>query len=217
MPSAHKVKEAASPCPAPNFASFTNLPREIADRIIILACRSPELSCNDAELEKRSLFALDLNTTFSLTQVSKSISDTAFSALFETVRITKPSTLVELHATLKARPELGNRIKNLHIGARDNLPVSKWPFQTAYDSFGGLVSDAKLRLRTSLDKKMRPRWCAGDDRSWPMEEERGRAMNASHLAIVRAIESALKHVDLDPYKREYGKSGSRIGLVSRRG
>lgn len=226
MPEAQLSNESGGPT-APSallesFPSFDRLPPEIATRIITLAYRSPELSCiRKEDIKKRSRLALDVQTTLSLTLVSKSVAKVANATLYETIRLTKPSALLELHATLDAKPELAKLIRNLHVGSEDTLPTSEWPL--VFDFPRGNERMTKLLLQSTVfltsygaaDEV--PSWLKHAHR-WPVEirevGEDTSDKDGQWAAIARAVRAAVDYVDLDLYKRGYSKSGKKIGLVS---
>lgn len=219
MPETRKHNDGDHPTlPLPTeFPSFNRLPPEIATRIITLACRSPEKSSKKEDIKKRSRLALDVQTTLSLTLVSKSVGKVATSTLYETIRIAKPSALLELHATLDTRPELAKRIRNLSVGSEETLPTSEWPL--AMEFARGDAPQAILLLRSTvfLTAGDLPGWAKRAHR-WLVEPSGVSVVpsdkDEQSAAIIRAVRSAVDHVDVDPYKREYSKSGKKIGLVS---
>lgn len=229
--------------PASSFPAFTLLPPEIANRILIFACRLPPLSsCNDTQKEakkrppraldtdttldspplplfssdakgskKRSPLALDTETTLSLARVSKSIGELATSLLWEVVRVTKPSALLELYAVLEKRPQLAQRIKHLHVGAEEAFRGEDWPLVLDLDA-GCRQPSLRLMISLHQDKAGRiPSWTGVDD-TWPVDSVS--CTDRRPGAVVQALQSALSQIDLDPFKRGYERSGARIGLVS---
>lgn len=201
---------------ASTFPAYTQLPHAVADRIIALACRSPEASCSAADAAQRSPLALDLTTTLSLARVSKRISKVTTPLLYESVRVIKPSALLELYDTVSTQPAKAKLIKNLHIGAEETFPTSEWPLSIEE---GTEESERPLlRIKTTLGLKEEhrlPKWCT-PERTWPCELDRVSESDVSEVAVVQAIISALDYIDLDPYAREYGRSGTHIGPVGRR-
>lgn len=200
--------------PATSFHAFPRLPLEIATRIITLACALPPLPCSKVAEAVNALSSLapDVATTLSLTTVTKSVGQLATSLLWEKVNITRPSALLELYTAVEKRPDLAERIKSLYIGGEGVLPRSDWPLTIGQN---GIHRTPTLRLKNSLTKdemrRMSPRWY-GVDSDWPLEGIK--YSNARHLKIVQAVQSALDHIDLDPYKRGYGRSAAKIGVVS---
>lgn len=210
-------QSSSSPALATSFPSFSLLPPEIANRILTLACRSPEPSCKDAkEAKRRSPLSLDVATTLSLTLVSRAVSKVATTVLWETIRITKPSALLELYAAVREKPELAERIEHLHAGAEVMMPASEWPLSISYSDWsihgGPMLSlsasfkggDAAQRLPQGIIYGL----------PWPVQPQQKRLSDSREVAIGAAIEAALECINLDPYKRGYGLSGAIIGLVS---
>lgn len=113
--------------PATSFPAFTRLPSHIAQRILVLACRSAPSSCHPLDAAKRGRLELDATTTTSLARVSKAINKVITPILWTSIRIVKPSALIELAAAVEARPILGQRIKNLHFGGEEMQVTSEWP------------------------------------------------------------------------------------------
>lgn len=210
------------PHPRPtSFTSFTLLPRELADRIITLACRAPGPSTPAYEnVSFRSPLALDVDTTLSLAQVSKTIDEIVVGILYDAVRITRPSALLELLRTVSTRPQLGMLIKHLHIGAEETLANQKdWPLEMQDREDGERLEYPTPRLRTSLfhpgdddedQSTLLPEWC-GSLQSWPLEPAR---LDCQGAAVTAAIRVALESIDVEPYRRGYARSGDKVGLVS---
>lgn len=186
------------------FPFFTQLPQEIATRIILLACRS-----------KHSTLTPDINTTHALTLVSKPTHALVNALLYKVVRVTRPSSLVELVGTFEERPELGKLVKHLHVGAEDTLVPGDWPLAMETEQDGMQLQYPILWLKTSLSerdkKKLLPRWCE-PGKKWCLEGS-GR-VDCRGAAVRGAIEAALQALDVEPYKKGYARSGGKIGLVS---
>lgn len=122
-----------------SLSTFWNLPQEIKDRIFTLACSLP--SADVASLALASpIFHAQANA-----------------ALWSNVRITRPSALTRLHDTIAARPELGVRVKNLHVGPEEEAPYRE-PHRWQPTANG--PSSISTSLRTAKEGQLLPQWCA---------------------------------------------------------
>lgn len=211
-----------TPSDASAPAFFLQLPRELANRIISLACRAPGPSIPAYEnVSFRSPLALDVETTLNLAQVSRAINEVVVGILYYAIRLTRPSALLELLHAVSLRPELGRLIKNLHIGAEETLVNdSDWPLEMQDTENGEGLEYPTLRLKTSLwhpddddDDILSatlPGWCQSQQ-SWPLEPGR---LDCAGSAVMAAINAALDAIDVEPYRRGFARSEERIGLVS---
>lgn len=142
----------------------------------------------------------------------------ATKALYSAIRLTRPSDVICLLRTLKGRPELGKLVQNLHIGAEETFKASEWPLLLVRtDEKGVPLERPELWLRTSQRKKeLLPEWCEVG-RAWRIEPEdkvEAAAIDGKEKAVRLAIQAAMRDIDIDPYRRGYGKSKQKIGLVS---
>lgn len=203
MPSlhTHNYNDDLTQSPATSFPLFPHLPQEIATRILLLACRSAH-----------SFLTPDVSTTHALSLVSKPIHVLVNPLLYKVIRVTRPSSLVEIVETFEQRPELGKLVKHLHIGAEDTLVPGDWPLVMDASEEGVEMQYPALWLKTSLKgAEELPRWCE-PGREWCLEgSER---VNCRGAAVRDAIEAALQALDVEPYKKGYARSGGKIGLVS---
>lgn len=209
--------DSPSPSPSLSFPLFTLLPPELATRILLLASRFPEPSCKHPS--KRSPLALDISTTLSLALTCKSINKIVTPLLYNAVRITRPSALLEILNTLEERPSLSKLIRHLHVGDECTLYQDDhdWPLVVEYMEDAMRLDYPVLWLKTSWvaqdeEENKLPRWCE-PGRSWCLEPWR---LDCRGRAVASAIQLAIQGVDVQPYRRGYAKSGKRIGVVSMR-
>lgn len=198
--------------PSSSLGTLSRLPPQIIDRILKLACRAPEKDAKS--LKDRPLLALDKKTTLNLCVVSKAVSLIARYQLWESPRITRPSALLELRRTLLGHTCWGKLIKNLHIGGEEVLPYTDWPLMMEDKEDGVPLQFPVLWIQTSWgfeDEERLPKWCE-PERTWCFDPWR---LDCRGKAITAMLFDAMDGIDVEPYKRRYGKSGKRIGLVSR--
>ena len=126
MTSTLKDRPLREPCAAPaSFTNFPLLPYDIQTTIINMGCRLRKLPTTPAASEGNPVVHLDTKTTKSLALVNKTFNAVVTRTLYQNLRITRPSTLRLLAATIYDRPELGRLVRSLHVGPTDPLP-SDW-------------------------------------------------------------------------------------------
>lgn len=173
---------------------FLSLPRELQTDIFSKACYSDQ-----------TLNHLDVKTTQKLMLICKDLHLVAAALLYKNVRVTRPSILAELVQTLKARPELGAMIKNLHLGAHCSLDPSWWPIENLHYWYNP-------RFMTSLtDEKLLPRWCCLHHDFMPKHPRY--TYDHRERAVVAAVEAAQRAFGVDVDGRSWSCAPQLFGSL----
>lgn len=215
-----KLASSSSPATSfPSFPSFSLLPRHVSKRIIILACRSPPSSCrNNIDAAKRGRLELDATTTLSLALVNKRFNKIVTPILWTSIAVKRPSVLFELVSVVEAKPALAKRIKDLHFGGDEYVIDTEWPLEVEPGNAKGKEKgkgEMILHLKTTWsfdDMDKLPKWYK-PHRAFPLQGS-AEGLDGRETALLLALEAGLTHIDVNPYKREYGVTGKWIGLVS---
>lgn len=177
---------------------FCLTPQEVQEHMLFLACRSPEES-HEGDLTSRSLIVLDVKTTLSLLVTSRAVNALVTPILYANVCIDRPSVLVDLLRTLKAKPSLGKLVKSLQLGPTTHLPQHWWPMTYLY---GPDEVFQERHFATSLtDQAVLPRWCCPlrrwrcPLRRWPLTSIQ-ESFSCRDLCVKNAIEGAQIHINV---------------------
>lgn len=203
-------------------ATFWHLPEEIRSIVLHLACSRRRNDVDDEDdistVHRTWRIRLDVPTTARLARVSRDFHKTFNDALWSHVRIDRPSTLAAFHRAVWDKPELGKRIKSLHIGPTSGLPKGGWPFRWYTEADGldpGCLPNALFRTGlTSTDEAADrlPRWCPPDE-EWAYEFLphgcRDRHVDA-------ALRKALRDIVVEPdFGEDFGPGArEKLGIVS---
>lgn len=198
---------------------FFLLPSELQQRIISLTCRCPDYSYDESQLASHDY------TVFNLLCASRRLHDLVLPIMYAHIRLHHSTTLFALYTNLLLHPERGSLIKSLHLGPYDEMsPKYDWSLQYfEEDEQHGPADRAVLWLSTSLhccsdcqwlefsyhDREVAPKWYEPNFLICLDNPRRTCQGNALHRAVV----AAMSVLDVDPYRREHGQHGQRIGLV----
>lgn len=114
-PSVSNQASASSTTPPP--VSFTSLPYELRQSIVLLAC-TPSRPWH---------VSIDVDLALNLMLAHSATYGPTAPLLYRNVRITKASQLVEFARALVAKPSLGAMVRGLHLGPDCLLPGDYWP------------------------------------------------------------------------------------------
>lgn len=184
--------------------SFATLPLELQERILREA-----LGAGSGLRFSLQSSVIDTNQGLVLAEVSPTCRAIITGWLYRSIRVTTPSFLRQLAATLAQRPDLANIVTSIHIGAESELPMEGWPFLVGNER--GM--EPWLYLKSTLSDKDEaegrlPQWCKpGED----FNLRQPKATCAAH-AIDRGMEAALVMLDVEPWRRGYSFTELKIGL-----
>lgn len=205
-------------------ANFLTLPTEIQLQILRLAVsdtstdggsgwRTSEASSND----------VDDRTALCLLDVSRHFNTLVGSIVLKHLRIERPSILLAVYRAVIAQPSRGKMIQSLHLGQVESPGQDLlWPLRHTGPGLDGNPfhdppGERRLHIfpaehwPTERCKELFPYWIStGREISLDRPERRPCVGKAVYKGLVAAMEA----LDVDPYRKEYGKSGRRIGLVS---
>lgn len=217
-PSTRLASEKPTPCSI-TLDGFFLLPSELQQRIVSLTCRCPDYSHDESQLASHDY------TTLNLLCASRQFHDLVVPVMYAHIRIHHSSRLFNLYRNLLLYPERGAMIKSLHLGPWEEMSSKfDWPLRYFQeDEQHGAVNRSVLWLSTSLhccsdcswldysyhDREVAPQWYQPNFLLCLDNPRRTCQGNALH----RAVLAAMSALDVDPYRREYGKLGRRIGLV----
>lgn len=177
---------------SPHVASFCSLPIELRERIIQEAVR------------------IEHSTAWPLALVSRDVHALVLPEMYRSVKVTRPSALAELVATIVARPELGRLIKNLFVGPDELLPPDWWPLVYPEDERQPWGPE---QLRLSLDSHQAwPRWYTTGQQS--QLADNAIAIPSRGRAVLSAIQSAQDHLCVDLQNPRRAPDGKVIGSAS---
>lgn len=192
------------------LSAFFDLPRELQVRIVELSCRAYKKA-----LRCSSTLGFDDATAIELLCTSKYFKALVTPIFYSHVRVSRPSSLLNLFNTISAHPERGRMIRSLHLGPDEEIFASHWPLS---------YFDDDVHIRSSLtsyfcssfrdtrvsDAHLEPEWhCDIWDVSLTTAEPHCRGK-----AIYRALKAARRALDVDPLSPGRDKHDNNIGLVS---
>lgn len=210
--------------------SLWTLPEEIRAYIFRLVCsrghqeEGAESSVEGKDAAARSFYGwrvdLDIKTVCSLTLVSRDFNAYFTPLLYAHVRLSKPSSLTQFHASLLSRPSNGLLVKSMHLGPLNDLHENYWPVRwVSYDDETSLQSDededdrTTVLFRSGLTEKealLSPQWCEGDQDFAYLEE----AEEAGEQAANNALREAFRKIGINPNEgSSHDQDGKLIGIV----
>lgn len=191
------------------FSNFGFLPPDLQARIITVSCWPSTASPSSREADC-PVSRLDICTAKSLALVCKAFHPIAVKALYEHVRVGRPSTLRMLVDSIIARPYLGRLIKSLHIGPSDPLPDDWWP----------IIDRETLCIHlNALPEDRSASWWSSGPHHHPISIERPLDVNClsrARRALEAAVDEASGSLDVDLRRFSYNRTGSIMNTVSRR-
>lgn len=189
--------------PAAFDRCFTRLPDDIQLRIVTMACWLPAAS----EPGQARHSDYDTATTHAIALVCKDFHNVAAKFLFKNICITRPSTLRWLVATIVNCPQLGECVKNLHIGPNDALPIECLPVQN-----GKLI----VSMSVPTDEGRCPSWLFPRPYTIHLQGLENRGPPQAIQAILDAVDAVSRHFMVDLTRLEYSYSGEILSAVSLR-
>lgn len=208
-----------------NFPFFA-LPREVQLRIMHLALARPfDPLWSSCRYPRNSPLTLDGDTAVNLLCSTRRLNEVVSPLIFAHIRIDRPSKLLAIYRAVMARPLRGSWIRSLHLGPDGEAAWADWPLRYNYegddDNAGRVLfiqaaeewPRSSSRSTTDIFAKdpLLPRWF----RSSKCFSLDGPEAGCTGKAVYDALVVAMETLDVNPYRKEYGKSGRRIGLVSR--
>lgn len=189
--------------------SFASLPAELQFLIISECLRDESEDASSLAAFPLQCGDCDLATGFSLAQVSRSCHAIITSLLYTHIRVTTPSALRQLHTTLKARPDLAEQVKSIHLGPDSELPLSGWPLSVADEEaeWPDILIATTLSDRDEREGRL-PRWCEPHS-SFSIEHPKKTCRGS---VINQALEGALDELNLEPWRRGYLREGGKCGV-----
>lgn len=186
-----------------SLSGFRRLPGHLQTRIVTMACWSPTPLSSPTPYG-RPVVRLDTWTSRSLILVSRAFHIVVAKVLYEHIRITRPSTLRMLLATISGRPPLGRLIKSLHIGPDNEPPIFAMP-----------VRDKQLAITLAApsDEDKKPAWCCAPPWHPIKLGETSIGPRESTTAIAAAIDSACRSLDVDLKREGVSHDGHQIDYV----
>lgn len=195
---------------ATTLSAFFNLPHELQVRIVELSCRAYKKA-----LRCSSTLGFDDATAIELLCTSRYFNALVTPIFYSHVRVSRPSSLLNLFDAISAHPERGSMIRSLHLGPDDELHSSHWPLlyydddvhmnSSLYSYFGSLLRETRIN-----DCSLEPEWYSDVwDVSLTTAEPHCRGK-----AIYRALKTAKRSLDVDPLSPGRDKRDNNIGLVS---
>lgn len=185
--------------------SFAFLPAELRIRIVQYALQ-PQRNGSLSSTSHNN--AIDSWQAAALALVSRSCNAIVTRHLYSQICVTHPSSLQQLQSTLAKRPDLAALVRSIHLGPDAELPQLGWPIRMGSQPPDELV---ELHLMPSLS---RPR----DDEVLPTWLQVGyqcrlnsAVKTCQGFAIFKAMEAAMRDIDVEPWRQGYGKSEERIG------
>lgn len=175
--------------PPNDISNFWQLPKELQERIITLACSDP---LSRSTIVGRSSDCTE--TMLNLVKTSRFFLVNTISLLYRHVRITRPSVLAAFHSSLAGRPSLAQLVKSLHVGPDEVLPGDWYPFF--------LNDKGHLVFRLHLDGE------GHHDHQW---DPYAQSADASMQALQAALESAASTRDVSLRRDDCDASGADIG------
>ncbi|PWN25406.1 hypothetical protein BDZ90DRAFT_281613 [Jaminaea rosea] len=197
-----------------SLAGFADLPHELQVTIINYACETPSsddmfyrATCNEP--------LLDIQTTLSLSLVSRELHPHVTVLLYRRIRIVRPTTLALLAATLTSRPALGRVIRSLHVGPDDELPEEWHPIEEISfedpDSWGSWEGDSppppETRFSHSLvdhETSKQPKDCSW---SYTLDTARGSCQDQAVHSILGVAQEV---IDVNLMREGYAMSGELL-------
>lgn len=229
-----KRKRESSSSSSTGTFPFAQLPNELQDLIIILACQLPPLPAPKSDepaaprsrgeifsnfrsrAPPRNVLDLDRATTLSIALVSRAFHARSITILYANVGISRPSALAMLQRTLATRPLLGTLVKSLYIGPTDTLDHMWWPLMNRMDwdspGIGPMFTWFPTTLGGRAEERLLPKWC-GHRREWPLHPAAAR--DCREAAIYAAIVAAQREINVDLGHEPYSQSKKKIEKVSR--
>lgn len=139
---------------------------------------------------------LDLTTTLHLFFASTGLSILAARSLYQTVSLTRPSSLASFCRSLAADPRLRHFVQSLHVGPQEPLNSEWHPLIERDDAVHGEEGTPYFAsVRSSLDWVARPAWC-GPEKRWSLASPeagcRGRAIFVALLSAQEALDIDLE-------------------------
>lgn len=173
MPSTSSAAVAGD-SPLASLHNFSLLSYEVQGRIVNTACL---LRMNDVSTGPAVL--LDASTATSLALVSKTFNAMAVQTLYAHIRITRPSELRLLVASIVERPHFATLIRSLHIGPSDRLPYEWHPFHTG-----------RLLRAFDADGEQQDRYGEWSSINWRSDD----SVTSAHSTGIPPAIHAIKHV-----------------------
>lgn len=146
-----------------------------------------------------------------LAAVSRSCNATVTKLLYGQIRITRPSSLCQLHATLTRRPDLAALVTSVYLGPDAELVKHAWPIVMAKEQHGDWP---ELYIKNSLsglrsEASLLPLWCKPGAK---VRLSNPQSHDGKGKAIHEAMAAAMKALDVEPWRRRFSWSKAKIGL-----
>lgn len=149
--------------------------------------------------------------------VSKALNALVTPLLFAHLRIERPSALLGVYRAILRQPSRGKMVKSLHLGPVTDSSSLFWPLryspcgkdEDGENDYQLFIQPAEHAPWTFVEE-MLPKWYP----SVELFSLDAPEPDCHGMAVFDALEVAMQALDVEPYRKEYGKSGLRIGLVS---